>query len=397
MEKKTHVLVLTHYYPPEVNAPANRIFDHVSIWTDNHLEITVITNNPSHPHGRLYEGFNNEFSDSKSKEIRLIRLKTYLAPNAGFYKRIINYLNYMWRAIIKGRQIKNVDFVFATSPQFFCGLGGAILSKVMNKPFVIEIRDIWPESIIALGMLKNKNIIGLLKFLEKWMINSAYRIIAVTKGIEKHISSLTNKKILYIPNGVRIKENREITFNNEQKDKMVFAYIGTLGISQNVNLIINVARNLLSNNNVHFFIVGDGSERDNILQSAKDLNNVKFFPLLSRSSILKLYDSIDVGIVTLKNNTLFKGALPSKMFEYLAMGKPVVLNAPEGEASKLLVNHHCGIVTKPDDIDQFSSALIKYANQADLYNNHSYNGRILVNKYFNRNKLALELMEVFHA
>ena len=392
MTDSSHILVLSHYFYPELNAPAHRIYDHAKIWIKQKVNVTVITNNPNHPHGEIFPGYQNDYSDKIYKGVRVIRVKTYMTPNSGFFKRILNYLTFMIRAILSGRKIDNVDIVFATSPQLFCGIAGAILSKILKKPFVLEVRDIWPESIITLGVIKNKYIIEVLKYLEKWMVKSAYKVIVVTKGIEDHIRSLSHNNILLIPNGVFIKEIKEIQLRPVKKEEIVFAYFGTIGMAHNVEFIINAARNFKNNNKIKFVIAGDGSERKNVLQSAASLDNVKIFPQLSRTKLLELYKFIDVGLVTLKNMDQFKGALPSKLFEYLSMGKPVILNMPEGEATELIQKYSCGITTKPDSEDELYSAMIRYINEPELYKLHGQNGRILVEKHFNRSNLAIQLI-----
>ncbi|HCK99001.1 MAG TPA: glycosyltransferase WbuB, partial [Candidatus Marinimicrobia bacterium] len=150
-----NILFLTHYFPPEVNAPANRTYEHAVRWVKSGVAVTVITNHPNHPHGRLYPGYRNRWISRENVDgVNVIRVKTFLTPNKGTIRRSINYLVYMLMAVCVSRKIKQVDTIVATSPQFFCGIAGAVVSKLRNKPFILEIRDLWPDSITAVNAVR---------------------------------------------------------------------------------------------------------------------------------------------------------------------------------------------------------------------------------------------------
>lgn len=391
MKRTINLLVLTHYFPPEVNAPAIRTFEHALSWVQNGVDVTILTNIPNHPHGRIFSGYENTGTRLNMQGIDIVRLKTFPTPNAGFSKRILNYIIYMVRAVWYGRKVKNADVIFASSPQFFCGVAGALLSKILNKPFVLEIRDIWPESIIAVGLLRNKFLIWILEHLEKWMVQTARQVVVVTKGIENHVKYLGHKEVLFIPNGVTV-SNFVPDQKSEIREKIVIAYFGTIGLAHDVKNLVDAARHLENRGDIKFIIAGDGSEREDIISRSKGLSNVTIYPLLPHDELLTLLKKIDIGIVSLKDEDLFRGALPSKIFEYLAMEKPIILSVPEGEATALIRRYNCGLTIPPENANRLVDAIVKYANDPDLVLLHGRNGRRLVEHQFNREHLAMELL-----
>jgi hypothetical protein len=183
-----HMLFLTHYFPPEVNAPASRTYENAKRWIKEGHQVTVITCTPNHPTGVVYPGYKNRLWQWDEKDgIRVLRVKTYLSANKGFAKRILNYVSYMFSAMVFCLRVGRVDIVVSTSPQFFCGLAGYFVSRIKRRPWVLEIRDLWPESIIAVGAVKSRTMIGMLQGLETWMYRKADRIVALTNAFKRHI------------------------------------------------------------------------------------------------------------------------------------------------------------------------------------------------------------------
>ncbi len=396
MKPTINILFLTHYFPPEVNAPAIRTFEHAKTWIQKGAAVTVMTNTPNHPRGKVFDGYKNQNVSEMNQGIRVLRLKTYLTPNSGFSRRIINYVIFALRAIWQARKIKQVDVVIATSPQFFCGIAGAVISKIKRKPFILEIRDIWPESIISVGLLKNRAIIQILEQMEKWMVLSADLAISVTRGIQQHLQHLGQKKVLFIPNGV-LTSNFSVSADAEKKVGIVIAYSGTIGLAHNVENLVLAARYFADNTGIKFMIIGDGSEREKIEKLCQGMNNLKLYPLLPRADLFVLLETIDIGIVSLINQRLFEGALPSKMFEYLAMGKPVILSLPEGEATQLVRDHDCGLTVLPEDTSDLIRAIECYVNDPGLLKIHGQNGRKMIKNKFDRNLLALDMLDAIVA
>lgn len=398
-----HILFLTHYFPPEVNAPANRTYEHAARWVKNGEKVTIITNHPNHPHGEIYEGYKNKWITSEDIDgTNVIRVKTYLTPNKGKIRRILNFLIFMILSVFHSLKVKNVDLVIATSPQFFCGLAGTIVSKFKNCPFVLEIRDLWPDSIVAVGALKENLLIKILRICEKSMYFSASKIITLTDAFKLHIWNLGYNKgnILTIPNSIDLNRanncKKPVTdFNME--NKFICSYIGTFGMAHNLELILNTAKKLLENNEIHFLLIGDGAEKERIIKIREDLKltNVSILPLQSRKDIPWFYKISNIGLITLKDRKLFKTVIPSKIFEYMLMKRPLIMSMPEGEATRIVIENDCGIYSEPEDSNTLAKNILYLFNNKKITKRLGENGHDLVTKKYNRDTMAARMLEVF--
>ena len=398
-----NILFLTHYFPPEVNAPANRTYEHAIIWQKLGASVTIITNHPNHPHGRLYDGYKNRwFSTEIMDGIRIIRVKTFLTANKGNIERSLNFIVYFFLAIKASTLVKNIDVIIATSPQFLCGLAGNIIKKIKNKPFILEVRDLWPDSIIAVKIIKENLFIKLLRIIEKKMYHSADRIVVLTNSFKKHIIGFgfPGEKIMTIPNGVNlnlfnsVKEQKiDRTFDFTDKGKFIVSYIGTFGLAHGIENIILAAENLQNNSNIHFLLVGDGSKRNTLLSLVKKigLTNITILPLQPRKVIIKLLELSDVGVITLINSSLFSTVIPSKIFEYMAASKPLIISAPKGETTKIIDKYHCGINVMPEDPKAIVESILKLYNNKHLRDKMSINGYNTVKNHYSRKRLATQM------
>jgi len=178
-----NILFLSHYYPPEGNAPATRTFEHTRRWAAQGHQVTVLTCAPNVPHGNIYEGYRNALYQWETiSKVKVLRVWTYLAANKGTGRRSFNYLSYCISAFLAGLLLPKPDVIIATTPQFFCACAGAMLSKARNIPFLLEVRDIWPDSIIAVNAIRNKSILKLMFWMEQRLYQSASHIVTVGKG-----------------------------------------------------------------------------------------------------------------------------------------------------------------------------------------------------------------------
>ncbi len=200
-----HILFITHYFPPEVNAPANRTYEHCRRWVEDGHQVTVITGVPNHPRGQIFEGHENRWIQEQEHDgIRVIRTWMYLTPNSGFPRRVANYLLFAVTAILASPRVRKPDLVVATSPQFFVGLAGALIARLKRRPFVLEIRDLWPKSIVELGQLSEGTILSVLERLEGWLYRSAAGVVVNTRTFHDHIRArgVASANIELIYNGI---------------------------------------------------------------------------------------------------------------------------------------------------------------------------------------------------
>ncbi len=404
------ILFFTHYFPPEGNAPASRTYEHCVRWVRAGHEVTVITCVPNVPNGVPYEGYKNRLRSQKEvvNGINVIRVWTLLAPNSGFTKRILNYATYMLTATWAGWWVRRPDVVIATSPQFFCGWAGVLVQFLRRLPFVLEIRDIWPESITAVGAMKRGLAIRVLEWLEKRMYRSADHIVAVGKGYRENVSSKApvGERTSVIYNGVDGEQFQPVPLDVEfiaehgMTDRFVVSYVGTIGMAHGLETVLDAAEKLKSQgrSDIGFLLVGDGARRESLEQESKDrglTDFVRFTGRLPKSDMPRVLASSDALLVHLRACDLFTTVIPSKIFEAMAMQRPIIMGV-RGESADIVRDANAGLDMEPGDADSLIECLSKLKDDPELYSSITSNGRRFVLEEFSRDRFAeryLELLE----
>lgn len=402
------ILFLTHYWPPELNAPASRTFEHCRQWARSGHQVTVLTCAPNHPQGVLYPGYRNRLWQEESIEgIRVLRVWTFLAPNKGRIRRSLNYLSYLSSVLVASLFLKRQDLIIATSPQFFCGLSGAILSLFRRETFVLEIRDIWPASIAAVGALHLRPLLGFLGLLERFMYRRAQHIVTVGDGYKTELErrGVSSTKLSVIPNGIDFDSFSATPTSapapclQALAGRFVCAYVGTIGMAHGLDILLRAARVLKEerDSSLAFLAVGDGAEQDRLCRKAQweGLDNVLFPGAIPREKIPSLLSSVGCVLVHLRRADLFKSVLPSKIFEAMALKKPIILGV-EGEAAKLIEKADAGICIEPENEQQLLTALRQLRDDSALTNRLGEHGWHYVQKHFDRKRnaaLYLSLLE----
>jgi len=399
------ILFLSHYFPPEVNAPASRTFDHARRWVkEPDISVTVLTNHPNHPYGILYEGYENRWLTSEKKEgIEVRRVKTWLAPNAGFIRRILNYLFFIPAAVIASAALPAPDIVVATSPQFFCAAAGFLISRLKRRPFVFELRDIWPESIVSVGAMKPGAAIRILEKLELFLYGKAVKIVVLTESFRRNLISrgIPDDKIAAIRNGADLSffyprpAPSYLIETLGAKGKFIVSYIGTVGMAHAVEKILNVAEELRQSEDILFLIVGEGAQKQKIgeLVKRKGLSNVRVLPGVSKAEVPDYYALTDLNLVTLRNSPVFRTVLPSKIFEIMAMSKPI-LCAVDGECRQMIEDAGCGVFAEPENVRQIAGQIRQLRNRREKLRAMGENGRRFAERFFNRDDLARRYLDV---
>jgi glycosyltransferase involved in cell wall biosynthesis len=393
------ILFLSHYFPPEVNAPASRTYDHAKRWVQEpDIKVTVITNHPNHPNGILYPGYQNRWVTREEKDgVDVYRVKTYLAPNKGFLRRTLNYLFFMVASVIAAIRLPKPDVVVATSPQFFCAVAGYLVSRMKKSPFVFELRDIWPESIITVGAMRPSLPIRLLEKLELFLYRKSTRVIALTDAFKENLISrgIIPSKIEVIKNGVDLSFFHPGPVPTDLIDELgvdgrfVASYIGTVGMAHAVEKIVEVAEKLKGVREILFLVVGEGANKEKIqyLATKKGLSNIKILPGVSKGRVRDYYAVTNLNLVTLRNTPLFRTVIPSKIFEIMAMGRPI-LCAVDGECREIIEQSGSGVYVEPENVDQMAETILQLWKRRDTLGKMGENGRVFVERYFNRDDLA---------
>jgi len=399
-----HILFLSHYFPPEVNAPASRTFEHCRQWVRDGHRVTVVTCAPNHPRGKVYPGYRNRLYAREEKDgITIIRVWTYVTANEGFLKRTLNYVSYMATAIVAAPFIQKADIVISTSPQFFNGLAGYVVSRMKRAPWVLEIRDLWPESILAVGAIKNPFIIHLLEWLELFAYRQADRIVPVTDAFQRYIEGkgIPKEKISVIKNGADLTLYKPVTGTNRLAEslgvqgKFVAAYLGTHGMAHHLETVLYAAQRLREYPDIVLILAGDGAERQRLaaLRNELGLDNVLMLDQQPKEQMPWLWALSDVSLILLKKSDLFKTVIPSKIFESMAMEKPIILGV-EGESADIVRAADSGYCIEPENAEELADRLLQLRESEDLRRRFGRNGRIHVRAHYDRLVLARRFEEL---
>lgn len=396
------ILFLTDNFPPEFNAPATRTFEHCKEWVKNGNKVIVITGFPNFPMGKVYEGYRNSLYKKETIEgINIVRVWTFIAPNKGKVKRSLDFLSFAFSSFVAGLFIK-CDIIIATSPQFFTALSGFALSVFKRKPWIMEVRDLWPESIQAVDAIKTSFIIRWLEKLEIFLYRKATRLLVVTDSFKENIISrgIPAEKINVVKNGVDIsrftrrKKNVTILHNLNLHDRFIIGYIGTHGLSHGLDFIVRSAAKI-QDTKIIFLFIGDGAEKQMLIKRSRELRlqNVMFIDPVPKHEVPEYLSIIDVALVPLRKSTTFESVIPSKIFECAAMGKPIFLGL-KGETQKIIDHYAAGICFEPEDETDFLNKLSTLKNNIELQMVDYAKGCTDLAHDFDRKKLAKDMEHV---
>lgn len=395
--KLDNILFISDNFYPETNAPASRTFEHCTEWAKQGHKVTVITCNPNFPFGEVYPGYKNKLiSREKINDIEVIRLWTFIRPNTGFALRILDHLSFAIMATIYSL-FKSTDVIITTSPQFFTNFAGFFYKLIRRKPWVLELRDIWPESLKAVGSLNDGFAYNLLEKLELLFYKTASQIIAVTNSFKKQLIArgVDSNKIIVIKNGV----NTDFFSTKNTKDmdlfpknKIIVGYVGTHGMAHNLDYILSASK-LFKGSNFHFVFIGAGAHKKKLIKrkTEEQLDNVSFYDNAPKDMVPSILAKLDYSIVHLKPVETFTSVIPSKIFELAAMKVPI-LNGVEGETKEIIETAQIGISYNPRDINDFAQKLKGLDSNKELLNKIKKHQIEFSNKN-SRQKRALEMIE----
>lgn len=374
-----HILFLTDNFPPEGNAPATRTYEHAREWVKNGHKVTIITCAPNFPEGKVFDGYSNSwYSKTNIDGIEVRRVKTYITANEGFIKRILDFVSFMFSGFFAGLFVKKPDVIVGTSPQFFTAVGAWALSAVRFKPFIFELRDIWPASITAVGAMKDSFAIRMLEKLEMFLYKRADSIISVTNAFKRELIArgVDGEKIDVVLNGVDLTKYQPVNQkDNELSDKynlhgkFVAGYVGTHGMAHGLETIVDVADQLKEYDDIRILFAGGGAARKKVvdLVAQKKLSNVVLIDRQPKEMMPKVWSLCDVSLVPLVNNDLFRTVIPSKIFECMGMGIPSIMSVPEGEATQIIRETGSGLVVESESSIEIKEAIIKLYTDNEFY------------------------------
>jgi glycosyltransferase involved in cell wall biosynthesis len=371
-----HIVLHTQYYPPEIGAPQARLSELAQGLESRGFKVTVLTSMPSYPIGKIFPGYGGFLRIENQKEIKIIRTYVYPTQSAGLQARLFNYFSFVFSSLLVGLLlIRNADYILTESPPLFLGMSGYLISRLKRAKWIFNVSDLWPESVAELGLVKRESLsYRLSSVLEKSLYKKAWVVSGQSKTIlENILQRFPDIHTYHLPNGVDTSLFRP---GDERKDddKFCIVYAGLHGLAQGLEQILRAANKLTSEECITYTFIGDGPEKHGLIQLAKDLNlsQASFLEPLPKIRIPEILNNADVLIVPLKIQ--LTGAVPSKLYEVMSMGKPVILIGGS-EAAQIVKKADCGIIVRPSDIDSLVEAILYLKSNPEERKRMGANGR----------------------
>ncbi|HEX3083081.1 MAG TPA: glycosyltransferase family 4 protein [Pyrinomonadaceae bacterium] len=402
-----NIAYFSHYFTPEIGAPSARIYDLAQQWLKSGHQVQVATCFPNHPTGRLYPGYQHQLYLQESLDgIDVHRHWTYVTPNTGIARKSLGHFSFLpSAALLTWRHLSSADVAIGTSPTFFAAVAAARFARRRKIPFIMEVRDLWPALFTELGVIKNRHVIRLLERWEMSLYRRATKVVVVTEAFRKNLISrgVPAEKVFTIPNGAdvdfwspqeRINETRkQLGLENH----FVVLYIGAHGISQGLESVLKSAHQLRDNQDIKFVFVGEGARKNEMVRQARqlELHNVRFLDSVDKDAVKGFYAMADVCLVPLRKIPIFDGFIPSKMFEIMAMARPIVASL-SGEAAEILQKSGGAKVVEPENSGALSEAIRSLYHDRDETMQMGKRGRDFVVRNYSREALAATYISVLN-
>ena len=394
------ICVLTQYYPPEIGAPQARLSE-LAVFLHNHgHKMTILTAMPNYPTGKLYEGYDGFYRKESIDEINIIRSYIYPSKSIKLIPRLWNYFSFVLSSLFVGiSTLPKCDIFITESPPLFLGISGFLLSKIKGAKWIFNVSDLWLESAVELGVIGNGLPFKLSKRLQTFFYRNSWLVTGQSREIVKHINKqLPQVKTYRLSNGVDVEK-----FNQEQKSdilkqwsngkRVTAVYAGLHGIAQGLGQIIKAAvklENIIPE--LQIILIGDGPEKAHLIDSVEELNisNFTFVEPQTKEKMPGIWASANIALISLKQ--YIPGAVPSKLYEAMASGVPVIMIG-EGEPEHIVTSANCGVTVKTNNQNALVEAFIKLTNDQKLKNAFGNNGRSYVKEHFNRENIMNEFLK----
>jgi len=394
-----HILLI-HQAFAAINEPGGtRHHEMARLLAANGHQVTIITSPISYLTGQNQHGKNawltREYPDPG---VTIIRAYTYAALHRSFFHRVLSFISFMFSSFFIGLGVKNVDAVWGTSPPIFQGWTAWLLARLKGAAFLFEIRDLWPAFAIAVGVLKNKTLIRLSEWLEKFLYRHADKIVVNSPGFIEHIQQRGGKNISLVENGVDagmfdpLESGETFRQAHGLEGKFIALYAGAHGMSNDLEVLLRAADRLVDDREITLLLVGDGKEKNNLMNWAKErsLNNVRFVPSVAKNEMNRVLSAADACIAILKPIELYKTTYPNKVFDYMAAGKPVLLLI-DGVIREVVEQADCGWFIPPGDDLALANKIKEMRDHKADARRMGQNGRDYAQKHFDRQALTRKL------
>lgn len=400
------LLILTQYYPPETGAAQNRLHELAVRLKSLGVEVKVLTAMPNYPKMKVFEGYRGKCRHTEVIDgIKVYRSWIYVKNSRSIFQRLLNYFSFVFTSFFTGCfRTGKCDYILCESPPLFLGMSAYLLSRIKRAGMIFNVSDLWPESAEKLGLIRNKTLLGLSTRLEKCLYRKSVLITGQTKGIVENISGrFPEKQVRWLPNGANLDLYKpdEVT-SSWRKDhgysetEFLCFYGGILGHAQGLEVILKSADRLRDRPEIRFVVMGNGPLEKSLKKQKEqmDLPNVAFYDSVSKAEIPSVIAAMNVSVIPLKKLDLFKGAIPSKIFENLAMKKPILLGV-EGEAQDLFIDEGgAGLAYEPENDADLSEKLLLLSSNPDMCKAFGEKARKYAEDKFDRDKIARDFYRV---
>jgi colanic acid biosynthesis glycosyl transferase WcaI len=403
------ILYVSQYFPPEMGAPAARVSELSRYWAKEGHEVTVLTGFPNHPTGVIPPEYRSKFRRLVIREhvdgVNVVRSWLLPFPNRKAYERMLNYSSFCVSSAGTGVFLPRPDVVIATSPQLLVGLSGWWLARSKRAPFIFEVRDLWPESLVAVGMGRENSFMHRsLSKIAGFLYRNCDRIVVVTPAFKDYLIEhweVPAEKVFIIENGVEQSLFSPYGENDLRKelgveDKFVVCYVGTMGMAHGLETLVEAAARLRDTApQVLFLLIGEGADKERIsaMAQSRGLTNLRFIDQQPREKIPAYICASDACLVLLKKTDLFKTVIPTKMLEFMSCARPVILGV-DGQARKIMEEAQAGIFVEPENAADLMQAVTRLLADSELRETLGRNGRRHVLRHFSRKHTARAYLEV---
>jgi glycosyltransferase involved in cell wall biosynthesis len=343
----------------------------------------------------------NSSSDTLEENITILRAYTYQALHKSFVHRVAAFFSFMVSSFFLGLRVKKVDLVWGTSPPIFQGWTAWMLARLKRVPFLFEVRDLWPEFAIAVGVLKNPTLIKMSLWLERFLYRHADRVVVNSPGFVDHVKTRGARSVELIPNGAdpamfaASESGEAFRRQHHLEDSFVVLYAGAHGMSNDLSVVLEAAKSLESKPEIKIVFLGDGKEKTNLLAQAEllRLENVLFLPPIPKTDMPAALAGADACLAILRPLDAYKTTYPNKVFDYMAAARPVVL-VIDGVIREVVESAGCGIYVPPGDSMKLAAAIISLAEDRDRCRKMGLAGRNYLEEKFSRTAIAGKLLEL---
>jgi colanic acid biosynthesis glycosyl transferase WcaI len=411
------ILYVSQYFPPEMGAPAARASELASHWAQAGHEVSVLTGFPNHPTGVVppeWRGrlrrliYRERLHQESSGRVDVFRTWLWPLPNRKAHERMRNYASFCVSAALRGLAIPRPDVIIASSPQLLVGLSGWWLACARQLPFVFEVRDLWPESLAAVGAGNDDSLLyHALGSVAKFLYQRADRIVVVTPAFKAHLMRhwrVPAEKIAVVENGVETDlfspapapANLALRRELGAEGKFLVCYIGTMGNAHGLETLLDAAVQLRQQiPNVLFLLVGEGAEKERIktLTQSRSLTNVGFLDQQPREKIPAFISASDACLVLLKKTEVFKTVIPTKMLEFMSCARPVILGV-DGQARQIVEDAGAGLAIEPENLAALVRAIHQLSADRELGTILGQKGREHILRHFSRGRTAEKYIDV---